>query len=200
MSVPSRLVVATKNPDKVREVEAVLRRLGVESEIVRDVVWPDVAETEETLEGNAILKARAAADATGIAALADDTGLEVAALGGRPGVRTARYAGPDATYEENVAELLSELADVADRRARFRTVVALVEPGGATRTAEGVLEGSIARRPRGSGGFGYDPVFVVDGRTLAEIPPEEKNRISHRARALEAMARMLAQDGRDPRP
>ncbi len=200
MSVPSRLVVATKNPDKVREVEAVLRRLGVESEIVRDVVWPDVAETEETLEGNAILKARAAADATGIAALADDTGLEVAALGGRPGVRTARYAGPDATYEENVAELLFELADVADRRARFRTIVALVEPGGATRTAEGVLEGSIARRPRGSGGFGYDPVFVVDGRTLAEIPSEEKNRISHRARALEAMARMLAQDGRDPRP
>jgi len=198
--IPSRLVVATKNPDKVREVEAVLRRLGVEAEIVRDATWPDVDETELTLEGNAILKARAAANATGIAALADDTGLEVAALDGRPGVRTARYAGPDATYEENVAELLAELADVADRRARFRTVVALAEPQGAIRIAEGVLEGSIARRPRGSEGFGYDPVFIVDGRTLAEMPPEEKNRISHRARALEAMARLLKGDGRDPRP
>ncbi len=200
MIIPSRLVVATKNPDKVREVEAVLRRLGVEAEIVRDATWPDVDETELTLEGNAILKARAAANATGIAALADDTGLEVAALDGRPGVRTARYAGPDATYEENVAELLAELADVADRRARFRTVVALAEPQGAIRIAEGVLEGSIARRPRGSEGFGYDPVFIVDGRTLAEMPPEEKNRISHRARALEAMARLLKGDGRDPRP
>jgi len=189
---PLRLVVASKNPDKIAEVEAVLDRLAVPVEIVRGLDWPDVEETEPTLEGNALLKARAVAAATGLPALADDTGLEVDALGGRPGVETSRFAGPEASYDENVTRLLAELEGVADRRARFRTVVAFVAPDGTELTAEGVLGGTITTQRRGAGGFGYDPVFAVGGRTLAEVSLEEKNRISHRARALAAMAERLA--------
>jgi XTP/dITP diphosphohydrolase len=180
--------VASQNPDKIREVEAVLAGLALPIEIVRGLQWPEVEETEDTLEGNALLKARSVAAITGLAAVADDTGLEVRALGGAPGVFTARYAGPDATYADNVAKLLIELEGVEDRRARFRTAVALVDPAGGEVVVEGALDGSIGTEPRGTGGFGYDPVFVVDGRTLAEIPPAEKNAISHRGRALQALA------------
>jgi len=183
-----RLVVATKNPDKAAEVVAVLGRVRPDITLVEGLEWPDVAETGATLEENAVLKAQSVAEHTGLPAVADDTGLEVDALDGAPGVRTARFAGDGATYADNRAALLAALDGVADRTARFRTVVALVEPGERVLTASGVLEGRIAVGERGAGGFGYDPVFEVDGRTLAEIGEDEKNRISHRARALEALA------------
>lgn len=186
------MVVASKNPDKVAEVEAVLHSFDGSIEIVRGLAWPEIEETEPTLEGNARLKARAVADATGLPALSDDTGLEVAALGGAPGVHTARYSGAEATYAKNVAKLLEELEGVIDRKARFRTVVALVTPDGEELVAEGILEGEIGRERRGSGGFGYDPVFVVDHRTLAELSLEEKSEISHRGRALRALFELLA--------
>jgi len=188
---PARVVVASKNPDKIREVEAVLASFDPSIEIVTGHDWPDVAETEDSLEGNALLKARAVMQATGVAALADDTGLEVDALGGAPGVYSARYAGPDATYADNLARLLHDLDGVEERVARFRTVVALVDPDGSELFVEGVFEGRITTDPRGDAGFGYDPVFEVDGRTIAEMPEAEKNTISHRARALQALAREL---------
>ncbi len=186
-----RLVVASKNHDKVREMEAVLLGLGLVGEIVTDLRWPDVEETESTLEGNALLKARAVAAATGLPALADDTGLEVDALGGAPGVRSARYAGESASYADNVRALLDGLGGERHRSARFRTVMALVIPDGREIVAEGVLEGAIINEPRGDSGFGYDPVFDVDGRTLAEFDAGEKNAISHRGRALRALAQKL---------
>lgn len=190
----SRIVVASQNPDKVAEIEAVLAELPHPIEVVRGLQWPDVDEIEDTLAGNALLKAIAVRRATGIAALADDTGLEVDALGGAPGVHTARYAGPHATYAENVAKLLAEMADVTDRSARFRTAVALVDDEGAELVVEGVLEGRISTVRRGDRGFGYDPVFEVGGRTLAEMDADEKNRISHRARAIHALAAALRSD------
>jgi XTP/dITP diphosphohydrolase len=195
MSLPDRLVVATKNPDKLREVRAVLAELAPHVTVVEDVEWPDVAETGATLEENALLKAEAVVHATGMAAVADDTGLEVDALGGAPGVHTARFAGPDATYAENRAALLDALADRSERSARFRTVMALACPDGRTLTVEGVLEGVITREERGSGGFGYDPIFAVGDATLAEIPEADKNRISHRGRALQALAAALSGEG-----
>lgn len=161
---------------------------------MRGLTWPEIDEPYETLEANALHKAQAVSMLTGLAAIADDTGLEVEALGGRPGVRTARFAGPGATYDDNVTKLLAELDGEAQRAARFRTVVALVRPDGPPVTAEGVLEGRIALERRGSFGFGYDPVFEipdVGNRTLAEIPEAEKNRISHRARALQRLAEVL---------
>lgn len=184
------MVIATKNPDKALEMREVLARVLPGIVFVDDVVWDDVEETGETLEDNALLKARAVAAATGHPALADDTGLEVAALGGAPGVRTARFAGPQASYAENRAALLAALDGVGDRRARFRTVVALVD-GDETLLASGAVEGSIALAERGSGGFGYDPIFEVDGETFAEIGRSGKNTLSHRARALEDLASRL---------
>lgn len=169
-----------------------LGSLDQDIEIVRGLEWPEIEETEPTLEGNARLKARAVAAATQLPALSDDTGLEVDALGGAPGVHTARYSGPNATYADNVAKLLADLDRVDDRRAQFRTVVALVTPGGEELVAEGVLDGTIGRVPRGDGGFGYDPVFVVGQRTLAELSSAEKHDISHRARALRALVDLLA--------
>lgn len=186
-----RLVVASQNPDKVREVEALLAPTGLADEIVEGLDWPEVDETGDTLEENARLKAEAVTEATGLPALADDTGLEVLALGGLPGVRSSRYAGPGATYADNVRKLLVEMEGVEDRRARFRTVVALTFPDGALVLAEGTVDGVILSEPRGTGGFGYDPVFEVDGRTLAEMTPEEKNRLSHRARAIEHLVEAL---------
>lgn len=183
-----RLVIASKNPDKIPEIEAVVIDSGMADEIVDGLDWPDVDETGETLEENALLKARAVVEAVGLPVMGDDTGLEVRSLGGAPGVFTARYAGPSATYEENVSKLLAELGEEADRTARFRTVVALAMPDGVEVVAEGVLDGVIARRRRGSGGFGYDPVFEVSGRTLAEMTLKEKNELSHRARAIRALA------------
>ena len=186
-----RLVVASKNRDKVIEIEAVLVEEAMVDEIVRGLSWPDVDETEPSLEGNALLKARAVVAATGMPSLADDTGLEIAALLGRPGVHTARYAGPDATYQDNVDKVLSEMRDVVDRTAVFRTVVALVWPGGREVTAEGRLDGRIADHPRGAFGFGYDPIFEVQGATLAELGAREKAGMSHRALALRSLATVL---------
>ncbi|HEX6222151.1 MAG TPA: RdgB/HAM1 family non-canonical purine NTP pyrophosphatase [Acidimicrobiia bacterium] len=186
-----RLVVASKNSDKVTEIEEVLHETALADEIVRDLDWPDVEETGGSLEENAILKARAVVEATGLPSLADDTGLEVEALDGAPEVHTARFAGDGARYEDNVAKLLEVLDGQDERRARFRTVVALVFPDGVEVTADGALDGVITDAARGSGGFGYDPVFEVDGRTLAEMSVEEKNGLSHRARAIRALAESL---------
>lgn len=186
-----RLVVASKNPDKITEVEALLAPTGLADEIVRGLDWPDVDETGKTLEANAMLKAQAVMEATGLPALADDTGLEVDALGGAPGVWASSYAGPDATYADNVEKLLTEMRGVENRRARFRTVVALVFPDGAAMVAQGEVEGRIIDAPRGEAGFGYDPVFEVDGRTLAEMSAAQKNALSHRARAIENLVAAL---------
>jgi XTP/dITP diphosphohydrolase len=184
-------VLATANPHKTLEMRAVLEDLGI-TVLPRPEHVPDVDETEDTLEGNALLKARALCQATGRAAVADDTGLFVDALDGRPGVYSARYAGEGASYEDNVTKLLGELEGIAgpERRARFRTVICVARPDGTSVAVEGVLEGTITTVARGTNGFGYDPVFAPDdtpGRTLAELSAEEKNSISHRARALVAL-------------
>jgi XTP/dITP diphosphohydrolase len=188
-----RLVCASANPDKVAEIEAIL---GPTVELVpRPPGVPDVVENADTLEGNARLKAAAIAAATGEAAVADDTGLEVVALDGLPGVRTGRYAGEHATYAENRTKLLQELTGVEDRRARFRTVAMVVWPDGRELAAEGACEGSIAVDERGGRGFGYDPVFVPDGgggRTFAEMGEAEKHALSHRGRAFRALVDALA--------
>ncbi|MGH9183652.1 MAG: RdgB/HAM1 family non-canonical purine NTP pyrophosphatase [Acidimicrobiales bacterium] len=190
-----RLVLATANPDKAAEIAVLLgEQAGVEL-APRPPGLPVPAEGGATLEENARTKARAVALATGAAAVADDTGLEVEALGGAPGVRTARWAGPGATYADNVARLLDDLEGVADRRARWRTVAVVAWPDGSEVVAEGTCQGTVALSPRGTGGFGYDPVFVPDdgdGRTFAELPPEEKNARSHRGRAFRALVRLLA--------
>lgn len=186
-----RLVVASKNHDKIAEIEDVLGETGLADEIVHGLDWPDIEETGESLEENALLKARAVVESTGLPSMADDTGLEVSALDGAPGVHTARFAGDGARYEDNVAKLLEVLDGRDERAAQFRTVVALVFPDGVEATAEGALVGVIADAPRGRGGFGYDPVFEVDGRTLAEMTVDEKNQLSHRARAIRALAESL---------
>lgn len=188
---PHAVVVASKNPDKIAEIEAVLAEVHPPIAVLTGHTWDDVDETEDTLEGNAVLKAEAVVAATGHAAVADDTGLEVEALDGAPGVVTARYAGEHATYDDNVDKMLRELDGVAQRAARFRTAVALVTPEGDRLVVEGHLDGVITTQRRGSGGFGYDPIFEVEGRTLAEIGVDEKNRMSHRARALHALAEVL---------
>ena len=191
-----KFVLATFNRDKVRELGALLDLPGLELVALADVPGAQApAETGATIEANARLKARAALARTGLAAIADDTGLEVEALGGRPGVHSSRYAGPDATYADNVRKLLAELEGVpaARRGARFRTVCAVCWPDGVEMTAEGVLEGRIALGTRGDEGFGYDPVFEVEGgpRTLAELGAAEKNARSHRGRAVRLLVRLL---------
>ncbi|MGB9357588.1 MAG: RdgB/HAM1 family non-canonical purine NTP pyrophosphatase [Acidimicrobiia bacterium] len=193
MNSPRRVVVASKNPHKISEVEAVLEAMEHPWEIVRGLDWPDVDETELTLEGNALLKAHAVVEATGLPALADDTGLEVDSLDGRPGVFSARFAGPDATYDQNVDRLLAELSDTVDRSARFRTAIAFIVPGSDPIVVEGVVEGTITDERRGERGFGYDPVFAVGDRTYAEMSDDEKNQVSHRSRALQALAAALAE-------
>ena len=202
-----RLVVASANPDKVAEIAAILGPAGVELE-PRPASVPDVVEDADTLEGNARLKAVAIADAMGAAAVADDTGLEVDALGGAPGVFSARYAGEDASYADNVAKLLAELdrvgaANPEARRARFRTVALVRRPDGTEVSVEGTVEGHIAPAAAGEQGFGYDPVFVPDeggGRTFAEMSAADKHAISHRGRAFRALAAAMAEGGDDPEP
>ena len=188
-------VLATANPHKAQEMASLLHGLDVHL-IARPKEVPDVAETEDTLEGNALLKAHARVEATGYAAIADDTGLFVDALGGRPGVHSARYAGESASYHDNVVKLLGELEGVetARRGARFRTVVVVAYPQGAPLIVEGSLEGFITTEPVGDEGFGYDPVFAPSsegGRTLAQLSLDEKNAISHRGNALRALALAL---------
>lgn len=192
-----RLVLATANPDKAAEIDALLA--GTVELVPRPAEVPDVVEDGSTLRENARIKAMALALATGEPAVADDTGLEVDALGGAPGIRAARYAGEDVTYADNVAHLLAELdrmgAVGVDRRARFRTVALAAWPDGGELAAEGVVEGRIVEAPRGTAGFGYDPVFApleADGRTFAELGPDEKAAISHRGRAFRALAALLA--------
>jgi XTP/dITP diphosphohydrolase len=192
-------VLASANADKVVEISAVLSDALAVELIPRPDDVPDVVEDGETLLDNARLKARALVVATSLAAVADDTGLEVEALGGAPGVYSARYAGEDVTYAANVAKLLAELEGQPDggggRTARFRTVALVSFPDGSELWAEGVVDGTIAGAARGMGGFGYDPVFVPsegDGRTFAEMTSAEKNVISHRGRAFRALAAALA--------
>jgi len=199
---PLRLVLASANPDKVREIVAVLGQALAVELVPRPTDVPDVVEDADTLAGNARLKAQALVAATGVAAVADDTGLEVDALGGDPGVYSARYAGEGATYADNVEKLLQELAlrsgDGITRGARFKTVALAVFPDGREVYAEGTVEGCIAAAPRGTQGFGYDPVFVPsaaeggDGRTFAEMSASEKDAVSHRGRAFRALAAKLA--------
>jgi XTP/dITP diphosphohydrolase len=194
---PIGYVLATANPDKAREIVDILgdgSRGTTISVLPRPSDVPDVEETGETLVANARLKAVALCAATGLIAIADDTGLEVEAIGGAPGVYSARYAGEEATYADNVAKLLAALDGVADRRARFRTVAVARWPDGREIACEGTVEGVIAECARGAGGFGYDPVFVPDeggGRTFAEMEPSEKHLMSHRGRAFRALAARL---------
>jgi len=194
---PRVLILATQNRDKVREMSRLCADLPVRVVSAADLPEaPDVVEDGDTLEANALKKARETAAACGGMCLADDTGLEVDALGGAPGVYSARYAGEDVSYEDNWRKLLRELDGVpeARRTARFRTVMALVDPRDGTEfTVEGALEGRILSSPSGEGGFGYDPVFLVPelDRTLAEMDLAEKNTISHRGRAGVAMAQRI---------
>jgi XTP/dITP diphosphohydrolase len=194
---PLRCVLATANPDKAREIIAILAEAtgGRAIEVTpRPPDVPEVIETGDTLIANARLKAVALSEATSLVAIADDTGLEVDALGGAPGVYSARYAGEDATYADNVARLIAALEGIGGRRARFRTVAVARWPDGRELACEGTVDGVIAKQARGDGGFGYDPVFVPDeggGRTFAEMEPAEKHRMSHRGRAFRALAERL---------
>jgi XTP/dITP diphosphohydrolase len=193
----TKLLVATNNPGKVREYEQLLNDLPVE------ITFPageglslEVDESGETFEENARIKAVAYARASGLLTLADDSGLEVDVLGGGPGVRSARYAGPESSDADRYRKLLAALQDVppGQRSARFRCVVALAQPGGKVYTTDGRCEGEIGFEPHGKHGFGYDPIFIVKGyggRTMAELPPDLKNRISHRARAAAAARPLL---------
>ncbi|MGH3733330.1 MAG: RdgB/HAM1 family non-canonical purine NTP pyrophosphatase [Acidimicrobiales bacterium] len=188
-------VLATANVHKAEEIRQVLEPYAVEL-LARPSEVGDVGETEDTLEGNALLKARALTDATGLPAIADDTGLFIDALEGRPGVYSARYAGESATFADNVQKALRELdgVDDAHRSARFRSVVAVAYPDGTSWWVQGELEGAILREPVGAGGFGYDVIFAPSnngGLSLAQLAPEQKNAISHRGQALRAFAEKL---------
>ena len=193
------LLLGTRNPGKLIEITSILADSGWSFSSLAE--FPDVGEAEEnfvTFAENAIAKAQFYASATGLCALADDSGLEVAALGGAPGVFSARYAGANASDAERRALLLSELAKTGDanRRARFVAVVAVANPDGSVlNVSEGMCEGTIAWAPRGAGGFGYDPLFIPDGynQTFAELPDTIKNLISHRARALIGTREFLSQ-------
>lgn len=196
-----RLVCASANPDKVAEIASILH--GVVELLPRPADVPDVVEDAGTLEGNARLKAAAICAATGLPAVSDDTGLFVDALDGEPGVETAYFAGPNATYAENRAKMLDALADASNRRAVFRTVVMVVWPDGTELCVEGSCEGSIALRETGERGFGYDPLFIpfVDAhgrpneRTFAQMTDAEKHAISHRGRAFHALLAALSRAG-----
>jgi XTP/dITP diphosphohydrolase len=188
------LVLSTRNPHKLREFAGIL-------EPHRVVPLPDHVElppeTGETFAENALTKARVAAVATGATAIADDSGIAAAVLGGRPGVRSARYAGEHATDEQNLQKLLDEVPDDGDRSVAYVCALAYVEPGGEERVFERRCEGTLAHEPRGDGGFGYDPAFVpadyADGRTMSELDPEAKHAISHRGRAARALLEWLAE-------
>lgn len=199
------VLVATTNPGKLEEYRHLFSTMGGAQVVSPNdaELWVEVAETEPTLQGNALLKARALynvmppeARAEGWWVLGDDSGLEVDALDGAPGVHSNRWAGPNTNADDRNRLLLQRLRDVPDegRTARFRTVIALIDPHGREQTVEGAVEGRIAHEPRGTGGFGYDPIFeLLDGRRMAELSPEEKNEISHRGvagkKAVEVLRR-----------
>jgi XTP/dITP diphosphohydrolase len=189
-------VLATANAHKAEEIRRVLEPYGIEL-LDRPLDVADVDETEETLEGNALLKARALSDATGLPAIADDTGLFIDALEGRPGVFSARYAGENATFADNVSKALTELDGVDDprRSAYFRSVIAVAYPDGTSWWVEGALDGMILHSPIGEHGFGYDVIFApadFGGTSLAQLTPDEKSAISHRGQALRAFAEKIA--------
>lgn len=198
MTLVKEIVIATHNPDKKKEIMIALRELGVN--ILSLDNFPEIGEIEETgstLLENSLIKARTISAVTGKPAIADDTGLEVDALNGAPGIYSARYAGINVSYEDNVRKLLSEMSkfDMDSRTARFRTVVSFHSSNEELWT-EGVIEGSITRNAIGKGGFGYDPVFRVKktGKTFAEMTRQEKNRISHRGVALDKMRQLLKEN------
>lgn len=190
-----KLVIASRNPHKIEELQQILNPMGIQVLSTQD--FPELQEVEEdkeTLEGNALKKARYVAGETGLPAISDDTGLEVDALGGSPGVYSARYAGENATYQDNVDKLLKEMDGKKNRAAQFRTVAALVD-GEAEYTFEGICRGVIFFEERGEGGFGYDPVFKPKGyeQTFAELSSAVKNEISHRGRAIQKFVAFLKQ-------
>jgi XTP/dITP diphosphohydrolase len=204
MAEPSELLVATNNAGKVRELALLLSDLPLRLRLLSEFGdIPEAVETGATFAENAALKAIHYSARSGLPALSDDSGLLVDALGGRPGVYSARYAGPQATYAERMEKLLEEIAATGDdeRRARFVCVIAVADPStGEVNTFDGVCEGRIACAPRGTRGFGYDPVFVPEGhaQTFGELPDEIKRDISHRARALAQAARFLSEHFRRP--
>ena len=193
----SRAVVATRNEHKVRELREILGSLEL-LPLPDEVELPP--EEGQTFAENALVKARTAREATGLTSIADDSGIEARALGGRPGVHSARYAGPAASDEENLELLLRELDGAEDRGVAYVCAIAYVDDGGGERLFEGRCEGELAPEPRGSGGFGYDPAFVPadtgpdDTRTMAELSSAEKHGISHRGRAAHALARWLERE------
>jgi XTP/dITP diphosphohydrolase len=203
MKLPDELVVATGNSGKLAELSELLAPLGVAVRSPADLGWePDTPEDGETLEMNALTKAREAVRATGIAALADDSGLFVNALGGAPGVHSARYSGEIQDSAANCVKLLGALEGLPpeERGAEFRCVIALIDARGKEQIFSGTCRGQIGTEPRGKMGFGYDPVFVSgNGRTFAEMDSMTKHRISHRGRALEALRAYLAPDWEDER-
>ncbi len=192
-----RLLLGTRNRGKIVEIKRLFHDLPkVELLTWEEVHFSPVEETGESFLENALLKARRISAETGLPVLAEDAGLEVEALGGRPGVRSARFAGEEATDRENIQKLLTELSGVENRRARFRAVAVVRFPEGKELIAEGELRGTIAAAPRGHTGFGYDPVFIPEGfnKTLAELGLEVKNRISHRAQALRRLKELLRRE------
>ncbi len=197
MAFPPRIAVASRNPHKLREIARICAGWPVEWVTVRDDPqrFPEVEETGDTYLENASLKARAVAAALDLPALADDSGIEVDALGGAPGPRSARYAGEDATDEQNLHQLIRSLTGVpaGGRTARYRCVAVLASPDGGRIHAEAECEGTLIRAPRGVAGFGYDPIFVPAGwdQTMAELTDDQKDRISHRGRAFRALAELL---------
>lgn len=199
MNCELRIVFATNNKNKLAEIRDMLSGSGIEILSLADIgCHDDIPETSPTIEGNALQKAMYVYDKYNVDCFADDTGLEVRALGGEPGVRSARYAGGEGhDSEANMAKLLANLEGKDDRRARFRTVIALVE-GGSSTTFEGTVEGEITTERRGGEGFGYDPIFRPDGHaeTFAEMGHEAKNKISHRAKAVAKLVEYLKQKAR----
>jgi XTP/dITP diphosphohydrolase len=191
---PKTIVFATRNPGKLRELEALVAPLGVRLKSLLDFGDLEVVEDADTFEGNAEKKARAALEISGLPSVGDDSGLEVDALGGAPGVRSARFAGDGHDYPANNRKLLEVLRGVSQRSARFRCVMVYLSPEGERLVAEGRCEGRILEAPRGAEGFGYDPLFLVEetGKTMAELAMAEKNRVSHRGRAFAALAEVLA--------
>ncbi|MPZ88203.1 MAG: RdgB/HAM1 family non-canonical purine NTP pyrophosphatase [Nitriliruptorales bacterium] len=192
--MPARLLLASANPGKVAEFRRILAGVDVTLLDAGDVTLPEVEETGGTFAENALLKARAAAAATGLPSVADDSGLVVDALGGAPGVHSARYAGAHGNDQANLDLVLERMRGVTPRTARFVCVAALAAPDGQEWTAEGVLEGRLTEHPRGDQGFGYDPVFqpLGESRTTAEMAPEEKDAISHRGQAFRALRPAIA--------
>ena len=188
-STAPRWVIASHNAGKIKEIEDLVRPRGIAVSGAGEAGLPEPDETETSFAGNALLKARAAAEVSGMVSLADDSGLSVDALGGAPGVYSARWAGRPRDFGRAMARVHDELAGGEDRTARFVCVLALAAPDGTTVTYEGQVEGEIVWPPRGEGGFGYDPIFVPKGetRTFAEMTPGEKRGLSHRGRAFEAL-------------